>query len=274
MQKSAFIIFIFLFLGCGTTRKHQGKTFEQSSLDVDARVRVYKTDGSVYYKEYQPFKTRTVTFLPGFKSSDKSFGFSKYGGDKKSQTHATGFFHVKKMGARWWAVDPEGYLYFNIALNSISPGKSENNLKAFNDKFGTRENWMKSTIQFIQENGFNCAGSWSDTEAIREANKTLDKPLPYCINWNFMSSYGKQRGGTFQKPGHTGYPNNAIFVFDPEFETFCNQHALKLAETKDDPNLFGHFSDNEMPFPNKSLDNFLALPQNEPGYKAATNWLT
>ena len=30
-----------------------------------------------------------------------------------------------------------------------------------------------------------------------------------------MSSYGKKRGGTFQKPGHTGYPNDCIFVFDP-----------------------------------------------------------
>lgn len=107
---------------------------------------------------------------------------------------------------------------------------------------------MKKTIQLLQENGFNCAGSWSDEEAIIEANKSLDKPFAYCINWNFRSSYGRQRGGTYQQPGHTGYPNSAIFVFDPEFETFCNKHAKQLVARKEDPNLFGHFSDNEMPF--------------------------
>jgi hypothetical protein len=125
----------------------------------------------------------------------------------------------------------------------------------------------------LHENGFNCAGSWSDVEAITEANKTLEKPMAYCINWNFMSSYGRERGGTYQQPGHTGYPKDAIFVFDPEFETFCDRHAKQLIDTKDDPNLFGHFSDNEMPFKSKSLDNYLALPENEPGHKAAKNWL-
>jgi hypothetical protein len=42
---------------------------------------------------------------------------------------------------------------------------------------------------------------------------------------------------------------------------------------KDDPNLFGHFSDNEMPIKFKSLDNYLSLPVNEPGRKAAEAWL-
>jgi hypothetical protein len=132
---------------------------------------------------------------------------------------------------------------------------------------------MKETIQLLQENGFNCAGSWSDYEAIIEANKTAEKPFAYTVNWNFMSSYGRERGGTYQKPGHTGYPKDAIFVFDPEFEAFCDRHAKQLESIKDDPNLFGHFSDNEMPFRFNSLDNYLALPENEPGFKAASEWL-
>jgi len=69
----------------------------------------------------------------------------------------------------------------------------------------------------LHETGFNCAGSWSDYKTIIEANKTAEKPLAYTINWNFMSSYGKVRGGTFQQPGHVGYPQNAI---SPVFRTF------------------------------------------------------
>jgi hypothetical protein len=88
-----------------------------------------------------------------------------------------------------------------------------------------------------------------------------------------MSSYGKKRGGTFQKPGHTGYPNDAIFVFDPEFETFAMEHAKQLTVTKDDPWLLGHFSDNEMPLGKKCLDNFLGLPKHDHGFKAAWEWL-
>jgi hypothetical protein len=132
---------------------------------------------------------------------------------------------------------------------------------------------MKETILLLQDNGFTCAGSWSDAEAIAEANKTLEKPLAYCINLNFMSNYGKERGGTYQQPGHVGYPKNAIFVFDPEFERFCDSHARQLASKKDDPNIFGYFSDNEMPFKFNALDNYYSLPDEEPGHKAAANWM-
>lgn len=97
--------------------------------------------------------------------------------------------------------------------------------------------------------------------------------MAYTINWNFMSNYGNARGGTFQQPGHVGYPNNAIFVFDPEFESFCDEHAKQLVEYKDDPNLFGHFSDNEMPFKFNAIDNYLSLPEGDHGRNAAENWL-
>ncbi len=273
MKKLIFFSLAIAILGCGTNKGKPKSEQEQKYISVDARVRVYNNDGTRTYKDYEPFETRTVDLLANYAPSKKTVELSKYGGNKNLQTSATGFFHVKKIGDRWWAIDPEGYYYVNIALNSITVGKSERNKKALEEKFRTKENWMKETIQMLHENGFNCAGSWSDVEAIIEANRTLEKPMAYCINWNFMSSYGRERGGTYQQAGHMGYPKDAIFVFDPEFETFCDKHAQQLLATKDDPNLFGHFSDNEMPFKFKSLDNYLALPENEQGHKAAKNWL-
>jgi len=47
-----------------------------------------------------------------------------------------------------------------------------------------------------------------------------------------------------------------------------------IASSKDDPNLLGHFSDNELPFSVSILDEYLAVPnKNDPNKKAAENWL-
>ncbi len=95
----------------------------------------------------------------------------------------------------------------------------------------------------------------------------------YTPNLNFMSTYGKKRGGTFAEPGHTGYPNKCIFAFDPEFERFADEHARQLSARKDDPWLLGYFSDNEMPFPADSLDRYLKLGADDHGHREAKAWL-
>jgi hypothetical protein len=265
--------FVVLVFGCSPSSKNEKVSVAQEYIMVEARVRVYHADGSRTYKEYQPFKTRTVGNLANYQEPKELPVLSKYGGNTNYKEEATGFFYVKKIGDRWWGIDPLGYRYINIAVNSLNSKGSEGTQEALKEKYGTRANWMKETISLLHENGFNCAGSWSDHEAVIEANKTAEKPMAYTINWNFMSSYGRQRGGTYQQAGHLGYPKNTIFVFDPEFETFCDKHAQQLTKYKDDPNLFGHFSDNEMPFKHKALDNYLQLHENDHGRMAAEKWL-
>lgn len=265
-------VILLTLAGCHSS--HVGDSAsEQEYIEVEARRRIYHNDGRRTYTEYEPFKTRTVEQLAGYKPSSEQ-RFSKYGGWLEKRTDPTGFFHVKKIDGRWWAIDPDGYYYINVALNSINQGRSERNRNALKEKYGDSNTWIRETLDMLQDNGFNCAGSWSDTRAIVEANKAADRPFAYTINWNFMSSYGRERGGTYQQPGHTGYPKDAIFVFDPGFEEFCDKHAQQLTAFKDDPNLFGHFSDNEMPFKAKALDNFLELPDEEPGRQAAEKWIT
>lgn len=268
-------IFSFLFVNCTNAQKtvsNQQNEIKEYEM-VDVKVKQYHSDGTRSYKDYKPFKTRSLNHLADFEKGKKQ-NLNKYGGNLEKPIHkATGFYRVEKIKNRWWGIDPMGCPYFNIALNSVNIGKSERNKKHFLKKFKTKKNWIHQTIELLQENGFNCAGSWSDTKAIIEANKILKKPMAYTINWNFMSSYGRKKGKTHQQPGHTGYPNNTIFVFDPEFETFCDERAKQLIAYKNDPNLFGHFSDNELPFKLKALDNYLNLPKTDSGYKAAANWL-
>jgi hypothetical protein len=273
MRNTFFILAVILLAGCTRNTVNKNQLPVQEYIGVEAKVRFRQPDGTIAYNDYQPFKTRTVENLAGYRAPAELPPLSKYGGNLNYREDSTGFFHVKKIGNRWWGIDPQGYRYVNVALNSISTGKSEGMEKALKEKFGTGENWLKETIKLLQETGFNCAGSWSDYQAIIEANKSLEKPMAYTINWNFMSSYGKKRGGTYQQPGHVGYPNNAIFVFDPGFETFCDEHARQLKEFKDDPNLFGHFSDNEMPFKTDAIENYLSLPKGDSGREAAEKWL-
>lgn len=271
-MKQILTIFFLIFIiieGC----IGQSKPGKQEYITVEARRRVSNPDGTTTYRQYEPFSTRSVELLSGFNMPKKTEPRSKYGGWLERKSSATGFFRVEKVGDRWWCIDPEGFYYINVALNSISKGGSDRNKQALVDKFGTPENWIFQTINMLHENGFNCAGSWSDHKSIIENNSKSTNPFAYTINLNFMSSYGKERGGTFQQPGHTGYPGDAIFVFDPEWESFCDRHAQQAAAYKDDPNLFGYFSDNEMPFRIKSLDNYLGLPETDPGHIAAVKWL-
>jgi hypothetical protein len=269
MKKNNRYLLYFFILSFPTLQVSTAQDF----INVEARRRVTNSDGLVSYKAYEPFKTITIAQLHGFIATQDPSRISKSGGLKAKKGKATGFFHVEKNGDRWWCIDPEGFYYYNIAMNSISRGGSDRSKKALADKFGTPEKWMTETIGMLYKNGFTCAGSWSDYKSIIAANSTSEKPMAYTINLNFMSSYGKERGGTYQQPGHTGYPKDAIFVFDPDWEKFCDRQASQAAAYKNDPALFGYFSDNEMPFKLKSIDNYFSLPENDPGHIAAAEWL-
>jgi len=199
--------------------------------------------------------------LPGF-SPAKDIQLSQYGGLASTKVKATGFFRTEKVDGRWWLVDPEGCLFISAGLCSV-------NLSTFGGnpgKFGTKEKWAEAAAELLRAHGFNTLGRWSDWQPFR----SLPQPMVYCTKLSFMGAYKNRRD---PKNGERGYPHLTMPVFDPEFETFCDDYARQLAATKDDPWLLGHFSDNELPFRPNSLSNFLKLPATDPGRKAAAEWL-
>lgn len=236
---------------------------EQNSAGRLVEVAVKPGDNWVAYP------TRTLADVSGAAAVKPDTALSQFGGLTSRNEKATGFFHTAKIDGRWWLVDPEGCLFLNKGVTSVSMLRTPGAQAACSAKFGNETNWVTRTTALLRDQGFNGLGAWADTERLRRA----DPPLVYTRIWNFMSSYGKKRGGTFQQPGHTGYPGNCIFVFDPEFEKFCDEHARQLAADKDDPWLLGHFSDNEMPLRYGALTNYLALPTVDPGHQAAMAWL-
>lgn len=220
-------------------------------------------------KNWTNYPTRTLAALPVSATSRLDSGLDQYGGLLARKEKGTGFFYPKKIGDRWWLVDPEGGLFLHKAVVAVTPKGGAGAKAAFNEKYGCDSNWVSSTSSLLHSHGFNGLGAWSDTERLRQASQ----PLVYTRIWNFMSSYGQKRGGTYQQSGHIGYPNDCIFVFDPEFEKFCDNYARQLAWAKDDPWLLGHFSDNEMPFKRDAIINYLQLPGEDPGHQVALAWV-
>ena len=220
-------------------------------------------------KNWTNYSTRTLAALPAAITSRVDSGLDQYGGLRARKEKATGFFYPKKIGDRWWLVDPEGCLFLHKAVVAVSRMGGPQAKAAFNEKYGGDSNWVAGASSLLHAQGFNGLGAWSDTERLRQAAQ----PLVYTRVWDFMSRYGQKRGGTYQQSGHIGYPKDCIFVFDPEFETFCDEFARQLAGAKDDPWLLGHFSDNEMPFKRDAVINYLQLPEKDPGHQAALAWL-
>ena len=279
MIKHTFLGFFFLF--CFSFLSINAQT-TKTTLPLNGLAGVYynsiKIESKPWVKgkdmPWKVYETATVNNLVDFKPL-KNVTLTQYGSDTSKKFQATGFFRVEKQGNRWWVIDPDGYRNIHVAINSLRPGKSEKNEIAFNKQFKNKENWISKTANSLKKYGINGTGSWSEDELMAKYNQKSNSPLFYSPNLNFMSSYGKIRGGTVQLAGNTGYPNQCIFVFDPEFETFCDEHAKQVTKYVKDKNLFGYFSDNEMPLGLKNLEGYLTLENKlDPGYLAALNWLS
>jgi hypothetical protein len=242
------------------------ETLSQSSTDRRLTTVKAQTKPDKPWKEYA---TRTLTALPSFTHDETDHDLDIYGGHTGRKADSTGFFHVAKLGDRWWLIDPLGHPCYNRSIVSVTVGTSKTAQTEMKNMFSDQRGWVDSTSRLLAHYGFNGVGAWSDSGMMKEA-----KPrVPYTLLCSFMSSYGKRRGGTRQEPGHTGYPNDCIFVFDPGFESFCEEYASKLADNRNDPYLIGYFSDNEMPFHEDALNRYLGLDKGEPGYLEAERWL-
>jgi hypothetical protein len=227
-------------------------------------------------KEYMPwneYATRTIATLKGFQKGREP-QLDMYGGRTDLKFKKTGFYYVVNDKGRWWNVDPEGNAFINVGVVAVLPGESEKQGIYAQQLYGSTAKWSKATHELLLENGFNSLGAWSKYQYFKEDPLQRSHPISYTIIKDFMSTYGKKRGGTYQESGHIGYPDKTIFVFDPEFESFCDEFAKDLTKNKDDKNLFGYFSDNELPFERTALDRYLNKKDTtDPGCIAAKKWL-
>ena len=216
---------------------------------------------------WKKYRTRRVADLPGY--SPKNVPVCPYGGRSDLRGKATGFFRTEKANGRWWLVDPDGHPFIYRGVSDWMPGRSETSKSALTSKYGSEEGWANGSVRELRDAGFVGACFWSKPGAAERSNPKLVRAQ--VLNW--MADYGRHRGGAYQQTGHTGFPQDCIFVFDPEFKEFCQTKAEELRASRDDPWVLGYYSDNELPFPFNALDRFLQLGSDSAGFNEAQRWL-
>lgn len=239
------------------------------SIYMESKIWSRDASRNIQYSDWKTFGCKTVNLLKDFKPVIK-VAIDKYGGDKSLHYKATNFFHTELKDNRWWIVDPIGNPFVNIAVNGVRLGKSPNNETAFAERFGTSVKWINETKKLLDENGFNTTGSWSDIETIKAYNVDNPNPIVYSTQLSLLGTFSqKEKKGN----GNKDYPILA-HVFNPSFKKYCFVKTKDLTFNKEDANLFGHFSDNELPFQENLLKSFLDINNPEDSaFLLATKWI-
>lgn len=175
------------------------------------------------------------------KTVSDSAQLSEYGGWTDWSLGATGYFRTEEIDGSWIMVDPLGYAFINVGLNSVIPGGGfnlPNDIKSF---------------------GINVMGSWSD-ESISN--------IPYTPRWNIMLGFKNTTTALSNL-----YAADILPVFDADFESYVDERARDIAEYKDDTYVLGHFSDNELPFHKDQLSLSLSLNDDNAQFIEADAWM-
>jgi len=229
--------------------------------------RMMEVEAAIDDKEtWKPFPTRLLDGLDGFTPGATLPAVDAWGGRlDRPAVRATGFFRTEKIGDRWWLVTPDGHLYFNVAVNAVAAPK--------NGKDADAAAFARRATDELRELGFNGAGNWSAPSLAK-----VPHPLPWCLRLDFASTFAKEHGQTYATSGHTGFSEQCLPVFHPDFPQWAERYASALDRTAKDPALLGIFTDNELQCPKDLLDRFLRLDGTKPYFAplraAAEAWLS
>ncbi len=94
-----------------------------------------------------------ISFLFVFSSCTDEF--DKYGGWTAIQGEKTGFFHLEEIDGRQWFINPEGNVFFPVALSHPFTGESAYVCKEQYD--GNYQNYAEDAFEKLLNLGFNCS---------------------------------------------------------------------------------------------------------------------
>ncbi|MBQ7294318.1 MAG: DNRLRE domain-containing protein [Clostridia bacterium] len=219
--------------------------------------------------------TRTVDQLKGF--FEKETELDVYGGlvDNSLRQEVTGFFYTKKIGDRWWVIDPLGYPVVLRCVSGVTVAYqgAPTQKAAVLSKYGNSERWAISVTRHLKDDlGFNCHSTSDD-----EIYGVVDG-LAYFKRFGAMSSYASAQGINAGQGGQAKFSeNNTMPVFDPGFEVRVEQNAKSNA-VPDDKNMIAYITDNELPMGLTMLRDYLTVDPykevNRYSYATAWYWVT
>jgi|694.fasta_scaffold00409_31 hypothetical protein len=266
-MKNASLLFCCLIFS-GSIVKAQKLIFKDSII-VESKIWSRDSNRNIQYSDWKKFPSHTIESIKGYTPLNQ-LKINKYGGDLNNKVIGAGFFTISTINGRSWIIDPEGNYFYNIAINGVRLGKSPDNEAAFAKKFGNSQKWITDSKKIFDDNGFNTTGSWSDIEAITQYNSNNKTPIVYCTQLSLLNSYAQNQK---KNNSQSNYPILA-YVFDDGFRNWCNKKNESLVKSSKDQNLFGHFSDNELPFQDNLIANFLEIKnQQDPAYQIVHKWI-
>nr|WP_294900984.1 T9SS type A sorting domain-containing protein [uncultured Pedobacter sp.] len=250
-----------------TLKNVSGVIGDQPSFAID-NIQI-TADGSLPPPKFTGYKitTKNITLsgssttyatnlLDGVTRTQK---LDQYGGASTDYVgNTTGYFTTYKDDRDvWYMIDPAGYKFYSIGVNSLVPQGSG-----------------KDPINLIKSVYANTIGNFSNASYIS---------MPYCVGLNL--------GYTFRRTGtgirKTLYDNGISPIFDADFVTYCTDQVNSQItdERIVDKNLLGYFSDNELPIANpyqaKLIDKWLdvsnyggqAVADGNANYQAVVTWM-
>jgi len=201
-------------------------------------------------------KAKLVNLIQGYQPvNDGEDDKTSLGTYKHLRTDSTGFYYVKKINNRWWLIDPNGYAGINMAATSYP----STNIQTYYD--------------ITKALGFNGTGSFLSNESQTRDSYNVQNynNFSYTRRPNFFLSYKNVRKNYYTTPTDVQGSLSHILVFDPQFETYCNSlAATAVAPYKNERQLLGYFTDNEINFNQDQLQNLVKdLPAGDPSRDSA-----
>ncbi len=253
--------------------------------------KMYRPIQVSYSSQYPPVSswntadTRVIPFMEGYTPQIKSEReykaiTNKYGSyTGKGKQTATGRFYTKKIGNRWWIIDPEGYPHYERSTCSFRQGSSARNKAAWTSRFGSVAAWAAKSQAELASIGFHGIGAFSTdgySAALNHNKSNPSAPIIISPSFGFLRQFANASGIGY--PG--GSSSNLIgVVINSQWPSWCKTYAAQvLAPYKNDPNVLGIFSDNEINFTSNAdrvLDRFLNIKDhNDAAYVYAAKFMS
>lgn len=262
----------------GTSKIYSPSLLSKTYRPVATKFKVDVNDN------WKNAEARILPYLGGFDNWQMTraqyvTSTNKYGSSTTlPQQPATGRFYVKKIGDRFWLVDPYGYLHHHRGLAALRPITGSVDNAAFLEKYGNRATWASEVQEEMASIGFHASGAFStgaNDDLISHNQRNSNNPFILCPSFNFLANFKS----AFKDLKYCNNSSNTAIclVLDDRWEQFCKDYVANregdIWKFLNDPNVVGIFSDNEIDFSSMSsrlLDRVLDSKNTDhPAYKNA-----
>lgn len=143
----------------------------------------------------------------------------------------SGFYRVEQRNGIWWFIAPDGKPFFSNGVNVITAGAARENYREGNPEYAafrhyaTTANWADATLSRLRAWNFNTIGGWSSDELHKRSM------MPYTVVLHLGGAKYVPWGDLFGKGVEQAFDEAA---------------RRKIGSLKDDPQLLGYFTDNEL----------------------------